>query len=198
MELSRPVWYRTHPSAALIAAVCLFAAVTALQAVADSSGEAVSVLYTLPIALLAVAFGRKGGLTGALLGFVASALFTVYHSTGDIDATGWVTRATAMFLLGGLLGHATDQSLASERRMLVEQRRRHELEAAERREREAMEVNDSIIQGMVAAKWMAELGRTDEAIEALATTIARGQSLVAALLPRAIGGRRASPDVSRP
>lgn len=194
-EPSSRIWYRAHPARTIVAAACLFALVTGLQLFADSSGEAMSVLYTLPIALLAVAFGRVGGWIGATLGFALFTVFALYHNTGDLDATGWVTRATAMFLLGGLLGHATDRALASERRSLAEQRRRAELEAAEHREREAMEMNDSIIQGMVAAKWMAEQGRTEEVIEALTVTIDRGERLVAKLLPRSVGGPGASPDM---
>jgi glucose-6-phosphate-specific signal transduction histidine kinase len=195
-ESSSQVWYRAHPARALIAASCLFVVVTGLQLLADSSGEAMSVLYTLPIALLAVAFGRRGGWIGATLGFALFAVFAVFHSTGDLDATGWMTRGTAMFLLGGLLGHATDRTLASERRALSDQRRRTELEAADRREHEAMELNDSIIQGMAAAKWMVEQGRTEEAIEALTATIDRGQHFVAAILPRSIGDPGTSPNVS--
>ena len=198
MGPSSQVWYRAHPKRALGAALCLFAVVTALQPIEDSSGEAVCILYVLPIALLAVAFGRRGGWIGATAGVALFALFAVFHNTGDLDALGWFSRATAMFLLGGLLGHATDRTRASERQALAEQRRRVELEAAARREREAMEMNDSIIQGMVAAKWMAEQGRTEEAIGALATTIDKGERLVAALLPRSVAAPGAHAHESRP
>jgi len=198
MGPSSQVWYRAHPRRAIAAALGLFAVVTALQPIEDSSGEAICILYVLPIALLAVAFGRRGGWIGATVGVVLFGLFAVFHNTGDLDAVGWLTRATAMFLLGGLLGHASDRTRASEQQRLAEQRRRVELEAADVRQREAMEMNDSIIQGMVAAKWMAEQGRTEEAIGALSATIDKGERLVAALLPRSIAAPVGPTQASRP
>ena len=177
------VWYRAHPAAAITVAGVLFAAVGVLR-VLVGNGEASTVLFVLPIALLAVAFGQRGGWLGAALGL---ALFTGFVATGgteDVDVTGILTRVVAMCLLGGLLGHASDRSRALERRALAEQRRRLTLEESQRREREALEINDSIIQGMVGAKWLAEQGDAEEAAEILGRTIEHGQRLVSDLLMR--------------
>ena len=167
-------------------AVGLFLAVSVLQWFNDGSGQAIAVLYVLPIALLGVTMGERGGLVGATAGFALFAAFEIVHSTGDIDATGWAVRAIAMFLLGGLLGRATDRTTASERATLQEQRERARLEEANHRYAEAIEINDSLIQEMVAAKWLIEQGRNDQAAEMLTATIAAGERLVVELLPRRI------------
>ena len=180
---TKRTWYRAHPGAAVAVAVGLFVLVTVLHWFHDSSGQAITVLYVLPIVLLAVTFGLRGGLVGAGCGFGLFALLEVLHSSGDIDADGWAVRAVAMFLLGALLGRATDQTVASERTALVEQRRRCQLEEENFRYAEAVEISDSLVQQMVAAKWMVEQGRSDQAAEALVTTIESGEAMVAALLP---------------
>ena len=181
---STSVWYRLHPALALAVAGLLFAGISALR-VAVGSGETATVLYVLPIALLAVTFGRWGGWLGAALGLVLFSVFAAIGGPEELDVTGWATRVVAMFLLGGLLGHAVDGSRALGRRLLDEQRRRLELEEAERREREALEINDSIIQGMVGAKWLAEGGEAESAATLLDRTIEQGQRLVSELLTRA-------------
>jgi K+-sensing histidine kinase KdpD len=167
-------------------ALALFVGVSILEWFNDVSGHAIAVLYVLPIALLAVAFGLRGGLVAAAAGFALFAVFEVLHSSGDIDADGWVVRAVAMFLLGGLLGRATDQAVASEAAALAEQRRRHQLEESNHRYGEAMEISDSLLQQMVAAKWMVEQGRSDQAVDVLTATIERGEQIVAALLPKRV------------
>jgi len=167
----------------MVLAVVLFAGVTALQWFSDGAGEAIAVLYVLPIALVAVTTGLSGGLKAASAGFTLFSLFELTHATGDIDATGWVVRAVAMFLLGGLLGRATDLTNASEQAALDEQQRRHQAEEANHRYAEALEINDSIIQQMVAAKWMVERGQCSEALDLLSETITQGERVVAELLP---------------
>jgi K+-sensing histidine kinase KdpD len=176
-------WYRLHPSNSILVALALFVAISVLQWFNNGTGQAIAVLYVLPISLLAVTLGARGGLTGATGGFVLFAVFEIGHGSGDIDATGWAVRAIAMFLLGGLLGRATDQTTASERAALAEQQRRCQLEEANHRYAEAFEINDSLLQQMVAAKWMVEQNHTDQATELLTETIARGERMVAGLLP---------------
>ncbi|HUY23357.1 MAG TPA: hypothetical protein VMV22_13555 [Acidimicrobiales bacterium] len=191
-------WYRVRPGTAVAVAVGLFLAVSVLQWFNDGSGQAIAVLYVLPIALLAVTLGARGGLTGATIGFALFAVFEIVHSSGDIDASGWVVRAVGMFVLGWLLGRATDQTTASERATLEEQRRRCRLEDANRRYAEALEINDSIIQQIVAAKWMIERGRSDLASETLTETIAQGQRMVAGLLPTRVSPPRSEDVRSAP
>lgn len=176
-------WYRLQPGRAIVTAIGLFVAVSVLEWFNDSSGQAIAVLYVLPIALLAVTLGERGGLTGATAGFVLFAVFEIEHSSGDIDVTGWIVRAVAMFLLGGLLGRATDQTIASERAALAEEERRCHVEEANHRYAEALEINDSLLQQIVVAKWMVEQDQPKQAAELLTEAIATGERMVAGLLP---------------
>jgi len=182
----------------VVVVVALFAFVSVVQWFNDGSGQAIAVLYVLPIALLAVTLGERGGLAGATAGFVLFAVFEIVHSSGDIDVTGWVVRAVAMFLLGGLLGRATDRTMASERTVLEEQATRHRLEEANQRYAQAIEINDSLIQEMVAAKWMVEQGLTDQAAEMITATIAAGERMVVELLPRCVSLAGNRPLAPRP
>lgn len=182
---TRP-WFRLRPAEAVTVAACLFAAISVLQWFVDGAGQAVVMLYLLPVALVAVTFGMRGGVAAAACAFGAFALFEVFHATGDIDVEGWMVRAMALFLLGGLLGRATDEMEASRRSALAEQEGRCRLEAAIRRYTDAIEISDSIIQQLVAAKWLAEAGRADQVVDLLDDTIVRGEHMVAGLLARKV------------
>jgi PAS domain S-box-containing protein len=98
---------RSTPSeraAVMIAACLLLGAVFALTFAVSDPKEAVTVLYTLPIALVAVELGAVGGIVAAL---AALALFGVWTATDNVDTgvLGFLTRGTGFLLLGGLLGH---------------------------------------------------------------------------------------------
>lgn len=180
-------WYRLRPAAAVVVAGVVFAAISTLRWFHPGSGEALTVLFVLPIALMAVTFGLRGGLASATVGFAIFAMFALFQENSGLDAEGWVVRAVAMFLLGGLLGRSIDQSRASEQATLSEQTRRCQVEDVNRRYVEAFELSDSILQHIAAAKWMVEQGRSAEAAEVLGATIERGQRMVAGLLPVRIG-----------
>jgi PAS domain S-box-containing protein len=106
---------------AVIAGACLLlVAIFALGFAISDPSEAVAVLYTLPIALIAVAAGAAAGIATAL---AALALFGLWTAVDDVDvgALGFVTRGIGFLLLGGLLGHFT-----SRMRSAYEMVRRHE------------------------------------------------------------------------
>jgi len=84
------------------------------------------------------------------------------------DATGRVVR------MSGSLQDVTEQ--------VETERRQRRIDEAERRQYQAMEVNDDIVQGL-AATWLAlELGRIDEATVIVRRTTVAAQNLVANLL----------------
>ena len=70
MGIDRPVdggllpWFRWHEGTALIIARRQLPDKTAAHAFANATGEAVDFLYSLPVALLAVSFRLRGGLSG--------------------------------------------------------------------------------------------------------------------------------------
>ena len=95
----------------------------------------------------------------------------------DVTLTplGWAIRVLSLGLLGILVGLAADG--------LEEARRtERELVATQQREREAAEINDSIIQGLVAAKWLLESGDEERSLAYLTESIERTQALVGDLL----------------
>jgi signal transduction histidine kinase len=167
----------------------LFVAVSGVR-FSVGSEEPITLLYCLPVALLAVAFGL---LVGVAAGLVALSLVAVYVAVADLDLSlvGWATRAVPLLLLGGLLGDAVDRLRRSER-----ERRR--LEWATQRHRDAVEINDSVVQGLAAAKWALEADRTDRGLEILTRTLEDAERLVSDLLRDADmgpGGARGRPRI---
>jgi signal transduction histidine kinase len=168
-------WFQASPTSAVVVVASLFALVLAVRlVVGDTPDDAVSMLYALPVALAATAFGRVGGLVA---GLVAVALFAGWVVAIDADLTwlGWASRIVPLVLLGVLLGDASQRLAAAERK-------RQALEAAAQQHRNAAEISDSLLQGMSAAKWALEAERYDVAGTTLEETIAKGQRLVADLL----------------
>jgi PAS domain S-box-containing protein len=90
------------------AAALLLGGVFTLGLFEDDPSEAVAVLYTLPIALVAIEFGPLGGAAAAAL---AISLFGLWTAVDDIAVgpLGFATRSTGFFLLGVLLGYFSHQ-----------------------------------------------------------------------------------------
>lgn len=179
---SRDPWFERRPEVALAVAATLFAAILALRLSGGSPADAYSMLYVFPVALVALVFGLRGG-TAA--GLVAVALIVVWVVADDVSltATGWVSRVAPLVVLGPLLGRAADRM----RRAEAEHRR---LAEAALLHRKAIEINDSLIQGMAAAKWSLEAGRTESGLKTLDETIGHAQDLVSALISEAAMDRR--------
>jgi Na+/proline symporter len=161
----------------------MFGAILVLRLFTGNAADAYSMLYVLPVALVATAFGRRAG---AAAGLLAVALVAVWVLVDDISLspTGWLSRVVPILVLGVVVGDASDRLRRAE-----EQRQR--FEAAALLHREAIEINDSLVQGMAAAKWSLESGQTDLGIQTLETTLNRAQDLVSGLIRRADMGERA-------
>jgi K+-sensing histidine kinase KdpD len=181
----------------LAVAGVLFVAVLCLRLIAGDATDAYSMLYVFPVALVATTFGMRAG---AAAGVLAVLLIAVWATADDISLSplGWAARVLPILLLGVLVGEATDRL----RRMESDRR---QLEAAALLHREAIEINDSLVQGMAAAKWSLEAGSIDAGLRVLDDTIARAHDLVSDLIRRAdMGGRtealaeRAEPPPTRP
>ncbi len=170
-------WFLKRPRATMGVATLLFAAVLTLRLAAGDAADAYSMLYALPVALVAMAFGRWAG---AASGLVAVGLIAVWVLARDVElsSTGWLARIVPFVLLGLVLGDATDRVREAESQ-------RQRLEAAALLHREAIEINDSLVQGMAAAKWSLESGQTDLGIRTLETTINQAHDLVSGLIRRA-------------
>jgi glucose-6-phosphate-specific signal transduction histidine kinase len=156
----------------------LFGLIFGLRLQRDTdTGEAITLLFVLPVALLAVTFGRRGGVASGLFGV---ALVAVWVQTEGVHLSpvGWASRVVPLVLLGTLLGQAMDglHRAGEERRAL---------ESAALLHREAIEINDTLVQGMAAAKWALEAGRLEAGLATLTQTIELGHRLVSELIREA-------------
>ncbi|HEY0950659.1 hypothetical protein [Nocardioides sp.] len=179
-------WFRRRPPVTWAAVALLFAGIFALRISGGTVEDAYSMLYVFPVALVAFAFGLR---KGAAAGVFAVLLIVVWVIVRDVslDPVGWVSRVLPILLLGILLGEASDRL----RRNEAERRR---LETAALLHRDAIEINDSLIQGMAAAKWSLEAGDVETGLNTLNATISQAQELVSGLIRQAgMGGRTERP-----
>lgn len=167
-------WFRARPRWVLAVAAVLYVSVFLLRLVGGGPQDATNMLYILPVALIALAFGRTAGVVAGLLAVALVAAWVLVDDV-ELSALGWASRIVPMLLLGGLLGDAAD-------RLERAQARQRALEAAAQRQRDATEVNDTLVQGMTAAKWALEAGRYESSLKTLEETLQVGHELVSKLM----------------
>ena len=161
----------------MLVASALFVAVFVLRLTVGDATDAISMLYVLPITLLAVARGLRTGLLAGCLGVLLTCAGVVLDGF-DLSWLGWASRCIPLLLIGVLLGDASERLRRAERE-------RRDLAVAAMRHRQAIEVNDRLVQGMAAAKWSLEAGKVTAGIDTLADTLGEGQQLVSAMLREA-------------
>jgi PAS domain S-box-containing protein/putative nucleotidyltransferase with HDIG domain len=93
----------------LVLVLVLYAAVFALRAGDPRVADAEAILYVIPVGVLALSFGLRGGVIGALLGcaLVLAWMLTSGHPT--LSLLGYIDRALGLLLLGLLIGAAVDR-----------------------------------------------------------------------------------------
>src|SRR5947209_8982783 len=167
-------WFRRHPGAAVTLSAVLFVAVFGLGVAVAAHEESVTALFVFPISLIAFAFGQRRGLIASA---VALGLTACWGSLGGIDRTvpDWVSAAAPLVLIGELIGHASDRLATAHELQL-------RLERAELRQREAADVNDTLLQHLEVAKWMFESDCLERGLEVLTETVDTAQALVSGLL----------------
>ncbi len=170
----REPWFARRPRVALAAAVALYLGVFILRQAVDDPSEVITALYVLPIALVAVTYGMRGGTIGSAVGVLLIVVWVVTNGL-HFNVFEWVTRIVPLLAMGLLLGRAWDLL-----RVAADQRREHEM--ATLRHRQAVEINDSLIQGMAAARWAIEAGHVESGLATLDQTIQLGQQLVSGLI----------------
>ena len=182
-------WFSRRPGLALTGVVAMFVAITAIRlALGDDATVGITLLYVVPISLVALAWGR---LPGAVASGAGLALLVLWVLVAGVELTplGWAARMVPIVLVGLVLGDASDRLRRAEHAR-VEQAEREQLH------RQAVEINDSLLQGMAAAKWALEAGRTDVGLERLGDAMESGQKLVSQLIrDSAMGPLDPAPDV---
>ncbi|TCC30795.1 DUF4118 domain-containing protein [Kribbella speibonae] len=175
--IPREPWFRRHPTVVLVVAGVLFGSVWLLRLLDGDAADASTLLFTLPVALIAVAFGLRAGLAAGAFAVLMVVAWGVATDT-DLSPVGWISRCLPQLLLGVLLGDASERLRSAD-----EERRR--LESGALLYREAIEINDSLVQGMAAARWAMEAGRTEDGLKILEETIGQAQDLVSDLIRQA-------------
>jgi hypothetical protein len=189
VRFARPApgpWFSRRPALALVVIGVLYVAVFTLRVLAGTPVDAYSMLFVLPVALAATAFGRSPGVAAGLLAVVLIVAWSVIRDV-TLGPSAWATRVIPILLLGYLLGSAMDRV----RRAEADRRR---MEIAALMHREAIEINDSLIQRMTAAKWALEAGQTESTERILTEAISDGQRLVSSLIRRAGMGQHTEPS----
>ena len=92
-------------------ALVLFAVVTAARfAITDPKAGSITLLFILPIALLAIAGGAWAGLASAGLSLILVAIWSKVRDDVDITAVDYATRAVAFGTTGGVVGLFADRA----------------------------------------------------------------------------------------
>ena len=111
----RTMLVNLSPGVALPVAAALFVTITAVRFVAGDVSDAVSFLYALPVALIAVTFGAEAGVASAALGIALFGSWVMFEHP-DVHLLGWISRASVLLVLGSLLGLTAERLRASQRR----------------------------------------------------------------------------------
>jgi PAS domain S-box-containing protein len=102
-------WATLGDSATIALALALFAAIFLLREVDPNAVDADEILFVVPIALLALRFGLRGGLASGLLGLALILIWDIYDTDLVLSAKGYAIRGIAFLLLGVLLGRFVDK-----------------------------------------------------------------------------------------
>jgi len=94
-------------------AALLFATIFVARATVGTVGDAISFLYVIPVVIVAVGVGFRGGLAAGVVAFALSSLGTVVEHL-PISPIGYVNRAIVFMFIGGLVGRFADRLRALE------------------------------------------------------------------------------------
>lgn len=94
----------------LVLAAALYLLVFAIRAVDPNTEDAVGFFYVLPLTVLALTYGVRGGLAGGVLAFLARLGWGELNYDAELSALSYANRGVAFVMLGALVG------LVSERR----------------------------------------------------------------------------------
>src|ERR1035438_9100242 len=111
-------WPRLGGQATLALALALFVVVSVLHVTDPSVGDGEGVLFVVPVGLLALRFGLRGGLGAALVAFVLVVAWGHYHHDASLTTLGYLNRGFALLMLGALLGIIVDRRRRLESELL--------------------------------------------------------------------------------
>jgi PAS domain S-box-containing protein len=116
-------WPTLGGPATIALAIVLFVGVFALREGDANVGDAEGTLYVVPIAVLALRFGLRGGLAGSALSSVLTVTWGLSSHHVAVTLGGYLSRGVAFVVLGVLLGTVVDKL----RRLAAETSRYYEV-----------------------------------------------------------------------
>lgn len=102
-----------RPVPVLLVAAAVFVGLFAVRVSVGGPSDAMLMLYVLPIALLAVRFGRWVGLASAALGLTLFAVWGVFLYAGELGLLAYVTRGVTFVVVGFGIGWYAEQLRAA-------------------------------------------------------------------------------------
>jgi hypothetical protein len=154
----------------VVLAALMFGAILVARLRITGAADAVGMLCCAPVALLALAYGIRGGAVGSAIGMGFLELWVAFADT-PMPLVGWAARSVPLLLVGVLLGAVVDRLRRTDHERL-------RLLDASARHREAVEINDTLVQQVSAAKWSLESGNAEHALTILSDTVELGHRLV--------------------
>jgi signal transduction histidine kinase len=92
----------------ILVAGVLFALAFTARVVVDDPDALLANFYVIPIALLAIEFGVRGGVIGATVGFALVPAWSVINAV-HVAALGYISRGAVMYLTGVVVGRFSDR-----------------------------------------------------------------------------------------
>jgi hypothetical protein len=167
-------WFVDRPRLTLVTAAALLAVTAVLLNSPGDLADTAPLLLCLPIALLATTFGIVGGLGAAVAGIGVLVTMSVL-GRHEPTAPGWAARVIPLVLLGLLLGDARERLRRTEAIRI-------RLEEAQRRHRDAVQLNDTIVQSLAAAKWALERSDLESGLSIVTSTLEQSNDLISDLI----------------
>jgi diguanylate cyclase (GGDEF)-like protein/PAS domain S-box-containing protein len=93
---------------ALAVAALLFGAILALRFVSGTAGDAISFLYVVPVVIVAISLGERGGIAAGLVAFALASLWVIVEDV-PVGPLGYLVRIAVFALVGGLVGRFADE-----------------------------------------------------------------------------------------
>jgi HD-GYP domain-containing protein (c-di-GMP phosphodiesterase class II) len=100
----------------LLIAAALFAAIFALRVADERPGDAIFVLCVVPIVLVAIELGPRGGMAAASVGLGLTAVWALTKGA-DVGPLGYAARALAFAVVGIVVGRYAVQARLREREL---------------------------------------------------------------------------------
>ena len=154
----------------------LLAALAGVSAVALSRSEPLAYVVFPFLIWAALRLGPHGAATANLIVAVIAVAYTANEHGGFVEGT----RDDSLLLSQTFMGVAALTSLLLA--AIAAERQRAVAESLAIRRREALEINDNIVQGLTVAQYAAQSGRHDLAGDALETTLADARKMIGELV----------------